>query len=147
MRKFINVVISLSFVLFSIVAQGKRTDINKHGISGAFEKIMLSELDIKGFSPEATGIENTKALQEALDQGGTIFVNHPGTYKMAGTVYIGSNTSLIFGNNVFLKKVDEQGAFSHVIVNKGAATKTYDELPLQIQAYAIIVSALSATKP
>ena len=79
-----------------------------------------------GFSPEASGIENATALQKAVDQTGTIVVSHPGTYKIAGTVYIGSNTSLISGNNVYLKKVDEKGPFTHVLLNKGALTKTYD---------------------
>ena len=79
-----------------------------------------------GFSPEASGIENTEALQRAVDQGGTITVGRQGTYKIAGTVYVGSDTSLVFGNSVFLKKVDERGRFSHVLLNKGARTKTYD---------------------
>ncbi len=60
-----------------------------------------------GFSPEATGLANTQALQRALDQTGTIVVSQPGTYKIAGTVFIGSHTSVIFGHNVFLKKSDE----------------------------------------
>lgn len=94
-----------------------------------------------GFSPYASGIENTKALQKAVDQTGTIEVSRPGTYKMAGTVYIGSNTSLIFGNNVFLKKVDEQGIFSHVIVNKGAAAKTWDR-HITVEGLQIIVNGM-----
>ena len=80
-----------------------------------------------GFSPEASGVENTKALQQLVDAGGTIVVNRPGIYKLAGTVFLGSNTTLRFGNGVFLKKVDEQGAFSHVLINKGAASRTWDE--------------------
>lgn len=52
-----------------------------------------------GFSPTASGIENASALQKALDNTGTIVVSQPGTYKIADTVYIGSNTSLVFGNN------------------------------------------------
>jgi hypothetical protein len=79
------------------------------------------------FSPDASGVENTKALQQAVDAGGTVFVNRPGIYKIAGTVYLGSNTTLRFGNGVFLKKVEEIGTFSHVLVNKGAASKTWDE--------------------
>ena len=100
---------------------------------------------IFGYSPVASGIENTIALQKAVDQTGTIVVSQPGTYKMAGTVYISSNTSLIFGNNVFLKKVDEQGAFSHVIVNKGAATKTYDQ-HITIEGLNIIVNGMDVRK-
>lgn len=80
-----------------------------------------------GFSPEASGLENVKALQRAVDQGGTITVSRPGTYKMAATVYVGGQTSLQFGDGVFLKKVDERGLFTHVLLNKGALTRTYDE--------------------
>lgn len=79
-----------------------------------------------GFSPDASGIENTKALQMAVDEAGTVVVSRPGVYKIAGTVYLGSNTSLFFGNDVYLKKVDERGLFTHVLLNKGALTKTYD---------------------
>lgn len=98
-----------------------------------------------GFLPDASGIENTKALQKAVDQTGTIVVSQPGTYKIAGTVYIGSNTSLIFGNNIFLKKVNEQGYFSHVILNKGARTKTYDE-NITIEGLQIIVNGMDVRK-
>ncbi|QGY47961.1 hypothetical protein GM418_31190 [Maribellus comscasis] len=80
-----------------------------------------------GFSPDASGIENVKALQKAVDQTGTIIVSQPGTYKVAGTTYIGSNTTLEFGNGVVLKKIDEVGKFSHVILNKGALTRTFDK--------------------
>lgn len=94
-----------------------------------------------GFSPDSGGIANMKALQKAVDKTGTIVVSLPGIYKIAGTVYIGSNTSLIFGDNVFLKKVDEQGSFSHVIINKGALTKTYDE-HISVEGLNIIVNGM-----
>ncbi|MBV6640214.1 MAG: hypothetical protein KI791_05840 [Cyclobacteriaceae bacterium] len=80
-----------------------------------------------GFSPDATGVQNVEALQKALDQGGNIIVSQPGTYKVAGTSYIGSNTSIEFTKGVILKKVDEVGEFSHVLLNKGALTRTWDE--------------------
>ena len=79
-----------------------------------------------GFSPEASGMENADALQRAVDLGGTITVSQAGTYAISDTVYVGDNTSLLFGNDVFLKKVDEQGAFTHVLLNKGALSKTYN---------------------
>jgi len=94
-----------------------------------------------GFSPEANGIENTRALQDALDQTGTIIVSQPGVYKTAAPVRIGSNTTIIFGNNVFLKKVDEQGEFSHVLINKGAYTKTWDE-NITVEGLQIIVNGM-----
>jgi len=94
-----------------------------------------------GFSPEASGIENTKALQRAVDQAGTIVVSKLGTYKIAGTVFVGGNTALNFGNDVFLKKVPEQGAFTHVLLNKGALTKTYDE-HISVDGLQIIVNGV-----
>lgn len=94
-----------------------------------------------GFLPESSGIQNTKALQKALDMGGTIIISRPGTYKLAGTVYIGSHTSLVCGHDVFIKKVDEQGVFTHVILNKGALTKTYDE-HISIENLHIIVNGI-----
>ena len=92
-----------------------------------------------GFSPDASGIDNTLALQKAVDQGGTIVVSKTGTYQLAGTVYVGSNTTLDFGDNVFIKKVNEKGTFTHVILNKGALTKTYDQ-HISIKGLNIIVN-------
>lgn len=94
-----------------------------------------------GFLPDASGVENTKSLQRAVDQAGTVVVSKPGVYKTAGTVFVGSHTKLIFGNDVFLKKVAEQGAFTHVLLNKGALTKTYDE-DISIEGLQIIVNGV-----
>lgn len=79
-----------------------------------------------GFSPQASGIENVKALQAAVDKGGTITVSEPGVYKLAGTVTIGDNTSLVFGNGVIIQKSAENGPFTHVFINKGAYTREYN---------------------
>ena len=94
-----------------------------------------------GFSPEATGVENVAALQKAIDLGGTIVVSQPGNYNIASTLYLGSNTSLIFGKGVSLKKVDEQGAFAQVFINRGALTKTYDE-NITVEGLHIIVNGV-----
>jgi hypothetical protein len=80
-----------------------------------------------GFSPRASGLENAAALQQALDQGGTIVVSRPGVYRLARTVYIGSHTALRFGHGVVLRKVDEDGPFTHVLLNKGARDRRGDE--------------------
>lgn len=101
----------------------------------------FTDAAIFGFSPEASGLDNTRALQRAVDQTGTIVVSRPGIYKIAGTIFVGGNTSLVFGNNVFLKKVAEQGAFTHVLLNKGALTKTYDE-HISIEGLQIIVNGV-----
>jgi hypothetical protein len=92
-----------------------------------------------GFSSEASGMKNLQALQKAVDCGGTISINVPGIYRLAGTVYVGSNTTLKFGNGVRLMKVDEQGVFSPVIVNKGASERRYNE-NIEIDGLEIIVN-------
>ena len=111
--------------------------------SFAGDKVLSGFTDASefGFSPLSSGIENRKALQQAVDAGGTIVVSRPGTYKIGGTIYIGSNTSLIFGHDVRLKKVNEQGDFTHVILNKGALTKTFDENIL-VEGLHIIVNGI-----
>ena len=86
----------------------------------------FTDADEFGLPPTAKGVNNAKALQAAVDKGGTITVSKPGTYKIAATVYIGDNTSLIFGNGVIIQKSDETGRFTHVLLNKGALTRTYN---------------------
>jgi hypothetical protein len=105
----------------------------------AFEKVCQYDALSFGFSPNASGVDNTIALQKAVDNGGTIVVRKSGTYKLAGTVYVGSNTTLDFGDNVFIKKVNERGTFTHVILNKGALTKSFDE-HISIKGLNIIVN-------
>ena len=79
-----------------------------------------------GFLPTASGIHNTMALQAAFNKGGTIVVSQPGTYKVSGTAYIGDNTALICGAGVIIEKSNENGRFTHIILNKGALTRTYN---------------------
>lgn len=94
-----------------------------------------------GFSPDMSGIENVKVLQKAIDNGGTIIVSKPGMYKIAAPLFIGSNTSLIFGNGVSLKKVNEVGAFAQLIINKGAITKTFNE-HISVEGLHVIVNGV-----
>ena len=98
-----------------------------------------------GFRPDATGMENARALQRAVDRGGTVQVSHPGTYNLAATVYLGSNTSLVFGNGVFVRKVAEQGPFTHVLLNKGALTKRWDE-HITVSGLSLIVNGVDVRK-
>ena len=94
-----------------------------------------------GFSPNASGLDNASALQKALDCAGTITISKPGTYKLAKTVYVGSHTTVDFGNGVFIKKVNEEGTFTHVILNKGALTKAFDQ-HIVIKGLNIIVNGI-----
>ncbi len=79
-----------------------------------------------GFLPTQSGVNNTKALQAAIDKGGTIVISKTGRYRMSGTAFIGDNTSLVFGNGVIIEKSNENGRFTHVFLNKGALTRIYN---------------------
>lgn len=105
-----------SIALFTLSSSGAFAQRNSNAINAA---------DF-GFLPSATGVNNTKALQAAIDKGGTINITKMGTYKIAGTVYIGDNTSLIFGNDIVIEKSGEAGKFTHILLNKGALTRTYN---------------------
>jgi hypothetical protein len=94
-----------------------------------------------GFSADSSGVSNQKTLQRLVEHGGTIIVSRPGVYKLAGTVSLTSNTTLSFGNNVKIEKVNEVGAFSHVFVNKGAANRVYDR-NIEIDGLSLVVNGV-----
>ena len=136
---WVRMLTGLAPVLFALTAMaseqaGGGFDVSKNGFIDA---------GTYGYSPTASGVENTKALQKAVDFGGSIGVSRSGTYSVAGTVYVGSNTSLIFGTGVYLKKVPERGPFSHVILNKGAKSLIYDQ-HIAIEGLQIIVNGVDA---
>ena len=82
-----------------------------------------------GFLPTNTADANVSALQNALSGGGTILVDLPGVYKLDSTIYVDSNTTIIFGAGVYIKKATASNntRARYVFVNRGALTKSYDE--------------------
>ena len=108
-------------VTLALVASGQPNSPSSVASSAAF-----TDAAVFGFSPTETGVKNTKALQAAFDKGGTIIISRPGTYKVSGTAYISDNTSLVCGNGVVIEKSNEQGPFTHIILNKGALSRTYN---------------------
>ncbi len=94
-----------------------------------------------GFSPQASGVNNARALQAAIKNGGTILVGEPGVYAISETIYIGSDTTLIFSEGVVLKKVNEVGNFYYLFLNEGALTKTYDH-NITIQGLNFLVNGM-----
>lgn len=81
------------------------------------------------FLPTNTAEQNAIALQRMLDEGGTITITRPGTYRICGTMLISSHTTLEFGSGVILSRdVDVHGeAAAYPFINRGAFTRTYDE--------------------
>ncbi len=97
-----------------------------------------------GFAPGANGQQNSAALQQAVDQGGTIIVRQPGTYDLCSTVLVGSHTTLRFEQGVFLRKSAEHGPFTHVLLNRGALAKTFDH-DITIEGLHLIVNGVDKT--
>lgn len=73
-----------------------------------------------GFSTKKNGIENAVALQNAVDCGGDIYIDLPGVYELSDTVYIGDDTSIIFCNGAYIKRVKNEEETGPVFINKGA---------------------------
>lgn len=82
-----------------------------------------------GFAVSNDGDSNRKALQAALDGGGRVEVSVPGTYNLAGTVFIDSDTELVFSEGVVINKCYSSNGTSaaYVFVNRGAYDRTYNE--------------------
>ncbi len=98
-----------------------------------------------GFSPEANGLDNLRSLQRAVDGGGTVVVSRPGVYRLAGTVLIGSHTTLVFANGVTVMKSLEQGEFSHVLLNQGALDGTWNE-GIVVEGLTLAVNGIDVRK-
>lgn len=108
----------------TIINNGDSGLVARTTINDNFTELYKRDAASYGFDPSATASVNTAALQAALDVGGVITVNTPGTYELNDTLYIGSNTRLLMCIGVIFKKT---GYYSNVLLNSGALTKTYDE--------------------
>lgn len=78
-----------------------------------------------GVLPSNSGSVNTQNLQAMLDNGGTIIIDTPGVYLFSSGLQIGSNTSLLFGNQVYCKRADDDT--KSFLINKGAFTQEYND--------------------
>lgn len=125
MKKILVLVSIVSMCLMISNADARNYFFDKTFIEATDTSSLTDAADF-GFLPTELGANNVKALQAAFDRGGTIIVSKPGTYKVSGTAYIGDNTSLICGNGVIIEKSNENGRFTHIILNKGALTRTYN---------------------
>lgn len=82
-----------------------------------------------GFLPTNTGENNSVALQNVVNGGGTILVDYPGTYDVSISCIIGSDTTIIFGAGVYLNRVTNSSGKTAVypFVNAGSYSGEYDE--------------------
>lgn len=82
-----------------------------------------------GFSVNATGEENSDALQKAFDGGGKIIVDGKGLYDISKSILIDSNTELVFEDGVVLNKCRNKNGeiMSYMFINRHAFDRIYDE--------------------
>ena len=87
----------------------------------------MTDPSIYGFAPGKDGAENAKALQQAVDRGGTILITQPGIYDLSEPVLIRDDTTLLFGAGVTLRRQKSSSSETgYVFANKGAFTRTYN---------------------
>lgn len=80
-----------------------------------------------GFLPENNGVENSTALQKAVDLSGEICVTVPGIYKVSEQIEIGDNTILSFADGVILQReASISGINGNIFINKGAVKGEYN---------------------
>lgn len=96
----------------------------------------------KELCEDNSGAENRQILQELLDQGGTVRIEKPGTYEIEDTVYIKSNTHLILGAGVVLKRA-ASGVGSFFLINRGAFTGEWDS-NITIEGLHLITNGVEA---
>lgn len=81
-----------------------------------------------GFLPTNGPAANDTALQSCLDGGGNIIIDFPGIYELSRTMLLDSNTRLVFGAGVFIKRsVSNNKKAALVFVNRGALNGAYNE--------------------
>lgn len=80
-----------------------------------------------GFKTGNAPAENSAALQTAVDNGGDIYIDKPGTYEISDCILIGDNTSIICANGVYFRRNNSETETSYVFANKGAYTRTYNK--------------------
>ncbi len=82
-----------------------------------------------GFLPENSGLENTAALQNAVNSGHYVSVSRQGIYDMAGTVRIPSDTNLNFSDGVILRRVplEDSRLEGNLFINEGAFSGRFNE--------------------
>ena len=112
--------------------------------------ISLRPVNEKGyeykFSPILSGKENSAALQKAADKGGEIRITEPGIYDIEDTVYLGSDTTLIFGEGVILRRQSSSPFNGNVFINKGAFTGKSDK-NIKIKGLKLLVNGVEFTPP
>ena len=104
--------------------------VNESGLQDAIDEAARFHKNASayGFSPTANGDENADALSSAVAGGGTIVVDIPGVYDISKSTFLPSNTRLVFGNGVKLRRVAYDGHYpTYLFANAGVQNGTSNE--------------------
>lgn len=89
---------------------------------------MRADCGPAGFHPSASGWENAQSLQRAIDSLGTVHITCAGTFDIATTVFLSSNTYLHSVDGAMLRKVSNTSRpFAHILLNRGALSGKVDK--------------------
>lgn len=80
-----------------------------------------------GFLPKNDGMTNATALQNAVKNGGDIYISEPGIYDISDQIILGDNTSFYFCAGSYLRRQNCQSGNGYLFVNGGAYTHTYNK--------------------
>ena len=98
-----------------------------------------------GFSTKNSGTRNSEILNKLFQTYNDIEVTEKGTYKVCETILMGSNQSLTFSENIYLKRESAPNT-AYVIANRGAYTREYDE-NITITGLHIICDGVQSSDP
>lgn len=98
--------------------------VQKQVIESTIEEVQTGRnASLYGVLPSNSGATNKTNLQTLLNQGGRIIVDVPGIYEMDGRLIVHSNTELLFGEGVYIKRTESNDA---LLVNYGATVREFD---------------------
>lgn len=80
-----------------------------------------------GFLPENSAEKNSEALNNAVKNGGEVHIDIKGTYEVSETVMLKSNTTIVFGEGVIIKRIPSKSENGYLFVNEGAYTRNLNE--------------------
>lgn len=90
------------------------------------KELLIKNASDYGFRAENDGLENARALQNAVNGGGEIRITEPGVYEIADQIVLGDDTHICCGEGVYLKRVENPEENGYLFINSGAYTKTYN---------------------
>jgi len=131
-----------SFLIGGIQAMGQDSQVFAAKLSTPVDKSGCVDPADYGFAAGAPPATNAAALQRSLDGGKRIVqVTRPGVYGLDRTVWLDSDTRLIFAPGVVLQK---QTPYVHVLANRGLLSATWNS-NITVEGATIDVNAFSAT--